>query len=109
MPLNDLSPVPDMKTSMSRFQIHDELTAPDDSAPLIKTIQASGGAVTITLPAAAGVKGRIYHIKKTDSSLNLLTIDGNGAETIDGSTTVNTTTQYHSFTLVCDGSSWWMI
>jgi len=27
-----------VKTAVSRFQIHDELTAPDESAPLIKTI-----------------------------------------------------------------------
>ena len=35
-----------VKTAVSRFQIHDELTAPDESAPLIKSIQAAGGAVT---------------------------------------------------------------
>ncbi len=29
-----------VKTAVSRFQIHDELTAPDESAPLIKSIQA---------------------------------------------------------------------
>jgi AhpD family alkylhydroperoxidase len=39
---------------VSRFQIHDELTAPEDSAPLIKTIQASGGAVTKFVGVLAG-------------------------------------------------------
>src|SRR6476469_9686496 len=43
-----------VKTDVSRFQIHDELTAPDDSAPLIKTIQASGGAVTKFVGVLAG-------------------------------------------------------
>ncbi|MBW8060142.1 MAG: carboxymuconolactone decarboxylase family protein [Solirubrobacterales bacterium] len=33
---------------MSRFQIHDELTAPDESASLIKSIQAGGGGVSVT-------------------------------------------------------------
>jgi len=35
-----------IKTEVSRFHIHDELTAPDASAPLIKSIQTAGGAVS---------------------------------------------------------------
>jgi alkylhydroperoxidase family enzyme len=35
-----------VKTEVSRFHIHDELTAPDGSAPLIKSIQTAGGAVS---------------------------------------------------------------
>ncbi|MGZ5309082.1 MAG: carboxymuconolactone decarboxylase family protein [Solirubrobacterales bacterium] len=35
-----------VKTDVSRFHIHDELTAPDDSAPIIKSIQTAGGAVS---------------------------------------------------------------
>ena len=35
-----------VKTDVSRFQIHDELTAPDESAPILKSIQAAGGAVS---------------------------------------------------------------
>src|SRR5215207_433740 len=35
-----------VKTDISRFHIHDELTAPDGSAPLIKSIQTAGGAVS---------------------------------------------------------------
>jgi AhpD family alkylhydroperoxidase len=43
-----------VKTALSRFQIHDELTAPDESAPLIKSIQAGGGAVTKFVGVLAG-------------------------------------------------------
>ena len=43
-----------VKTDVSRFQIHDELTAPEESAPLIKSIQASGGAVTKFVGVLAG-------------------------------------------------------
>jgi AhpD family alkylhydroperoxidase len=43
-----------VKTAVSRFQIHDELTAPDESAPLIKSIQAGGGAVTKFVGVLAG-------------------------------------------------------
>jgi alkylhydroperoxidase family enzyme len=35
-----------IKTDVSRFHIHDELTAPDESAPIIKSIQTAGGAVS---------------------------------------------------------------
>lgn len=70
---------------------------------------ASGGAFTITLPAASGVLGIIYHIKKTDSSGNAVTVDGNGSETIDGATTASLTAQYESIMIVCDGSNWHII
>jgi alkylhydroperoxidase family enzyme len=35
-----------IKTDVSRFHIHDELTAPDGSAPIIKSIQTAGGAIS---------------------------------------------------------------
>lgn len=35
-----------IKTDVSRFHIHDELTSPDASAPIIKSIQTAGGAVS---------------------------------------------------------------
>ena len=59
-------------------------------------VDASGGNRTITLPTGSGLDGRIYTIKKTDSSLNTVTIDGDGTETIDGATTKVLTTQYES-------------
>ncbi len=34
------------KTDISRFHIHDELTAPDGSAAVIKSIQTAGGAIS---------------------------------------------------------------
>jgi AhpD family alkylhydroperoxidase len=43
-----------VKTEVSRFQIHDELTAPDESAPLLKSIQATGAAVTKFVGVLAG-------------------------------------------------------
>jgi AhpD family alkylhydroperoxidase len=43
-----------VKTEVSRFHIHDELTAPDESAPILKTIQATGGAVSKFVGVLAG-------------------------------------------------------
>jgi len=38
-----------------------------------------------------------------------MTIDAHNAETIDGSTTLATSTQWVSYTIVCDGSEWFII
>ena len=70
---------------------------------------ASGGAFTVTLPASSGVLGRIYHIKKTDSSANAVTVDGNSSETIDGGTTATISTEFESIMIICDGSNWHII
>jgi hypothetical protein len=67
---------------------------------------ASGGAFTVTLPAASGVTGLVLHVKKTDSSGSAVTIDGNSTETIDGDQTIDLLLQYESVTLVSDGTSW---
>ena len=67
---------------------------------------ATGGAFTVTLPAAAGVTGRVYVVKKIDSSGNAVTVDGNGAETIDGSTTFPLTAQFDIVTIQSNGTGW---
>jgi AhpD family alkylhydroperoxidase len=43
-----------VKTAVSRFHIHDELTAPEESAPLLRSIQAAGGAVSKFVGVLAG-------------------------------------------------------
>ncbi len=69
---------------------------------------ASGGAFTITLPAVATATGKVYYIKKIDATGNPITIDGNGAETIDGAATAIINAQYESITLICNGSTWYI-
>lgn len=70
---------------------------------------ATGGAFTITLPAAASHTGRIYAIKKIDASVNAVTIDGNASETIDGALTQVIATQYTNLQIQSDGANWWII
>ena len=72
----------------------------------IVLVDASGGAVTITLPSPKA--GAFINVKKIDSSSNAVTIDGGGAN-IDGQASIQITTQYESYTLVSDGSNWWII
>lgn len=47
---------------------------------------ATSGNITLNLPTAASIAGRIYTIIRKDilSSTNIVTIDGSGSETIDG-------------------------
>jgi hypothetical protein len=70
---------------------------------------ASGGAFTVSLPAASGMARLILHVKKTDSSGSAVTIDGDSTETIDGDQTIDLSLQYESVTIVSDGTSWYII
>jgi hypothetical protein len=81
-------------------------TAADETVILCN---ATSAAFTITLPAAATNKDRIYVIKKTDASANAVTVDGNAAETIDDAATQTLASQYDSIMIVCDGTEWWII
>ncbi len=67
---------------------------------------ASAGAITVTLQTPTS--GAVINVKKIDGSANAVTIDGAGA-TIDGQTSIQITTQYESYTLVSDGSNWYII
>jgi hypothetical protein len=66
---------------------------------------ATGGNITVTMLAAQLIKGVQYMIKKIDSSVNTVTIDGNGSETIDGATTLVLSTQYDSAIIISDGTN----
>lgn len=70
---------------------------------------AAGGAITVSLPAAASWSGMAYLVKKTDASGNLVTIDPNGSETIDGQSTLTIEVQYAAYWIVSDGSEWFII
>lgn len=70
---------------------------------------ATSNNITITLPTAVGIEGRIYVIKKIDTTAYTVTIDGDGSETIDG---VTTYTIYHSGAMIIlqsDGANWQII
>lgn len=66
----------------------------------------TSGAFTLTLPTAVGNTGKLFKMKKIDSSVNAITIDGDGSETMDGATTRALSTQYESLDIVSDGSNW---
>ncbi len=70
---------------------------------------ATSGAVSVTLPLASAQTGKIYVIKKIDSSVNAVTVARSGADTIDGATSVSLLTQYQFTVVQSDGTNWWII
>jgi len=67
---------------------------------------ATSGAFAITLPTLADNLDRVFTIKKTDSSSNTVTIDGEGAETIDGVITLILFLQFESVTIAAGVAGW---
>jgi hypothetical protein len=69
---------------------------------------ATGGAFSVTLPAAsASGNGATVFIKKTDSSSNAITIARTGADTLDNDTSLSLTAEDDCYGLVSDGTSKW--
>lgn len=77
-----------------------------DTADDLILASTAGGTWTLTLYTAVGNNGRVLRVQKTTSDVTKLTIDGNGSETINGSTTTTLCTQYEEIALVSDGSNW---
>jgi len=71
----------------------------------VKLINATSGAVTVTLPTAVS-NAASFIIKKTDSSTNKVTIDAYSTETIDGGTTYVLNDQYNYVEIVSNGTNW---
>jgi hypothetical protein len=70
---------------------------------------ASSAAFTITLPNVAGAVEQRFYVKKVDSSVNAVTVSGNGADTIDGQGTQVISIQYDSLTLFSNGTEWFIL
>jgi len=68
----------------------------------------TSAARTITLPTAVGIGGRIYEIKDVSggAGINNITIDGNGAETIDGAPSVKITIGGGVVRVISNGTNW---
>lgn len=100
---------------------HSTLEIKGSFAPNIRTVSVSTavndedgtivvnntGSATVSLPAAAGVTGRIHTIVKISSGPgNDLIIDPNGAELINGVSSKTLTLQWSSITIQSNGVSW---
>jgi len=79
------------------------------SGDYLLVCDATAGAITMTLPSAALVPGRIYVFKRINSGANAVVVDPSGAETIDGAATHTLSAQWNSVTIMSDGTSWFII
>lgn len=70
---------------------------------------ATSGAITMALPPAALVPGRIYVFKRINSGANAVVIDPNASETIDGAATYTLSAQWNSVTIMSNGTAWFII
>lgn len=89
------------KTASSSFTLGD-----DD---YVVFCDAKDANITVTLPVSTSIGGRMYHIKKIDSSGHVVTVDGNSSEKIDGGLTARITRQYGSIKIVTDGARWYVL
>ncbi len=72
-------------------------------------VNALSNAITISLPQASTVANKIYKIKKTDSSVNAVTVRGYGSELIDGDSSLIISFQNSAVQMVSNSSGWYIV
>lgn len=66
----------------------------------------TSGTAIVNLPPAGDVSGRAFTVKRADSTSNIVQVNADGAELIDGSPSFNIDTESQSVTVLSDGSNW---
>jgi len=74
----------------------------------ILAVDASQGAVTITLPLATTYSKKTFIIKKMDASLNPVIVKAQGNDVIDGSVQFIINDQYNSMEIRTNGAAIWL-
>lgn len=67
---------------------------------------ATGGTFTLTLPTAVSASGKVYIMRKIDSSANAVSIATTSSQTIDGEAPTTLALQWEYIQVVSDGSNW---
>lgn len=97
-------------TATSGYTISTKTTTYTETATtgdIVLLADTSSAGFTINLPTAVGNNAKIT-VKKISAS-NILTIDANGTETIDGGLTAQLKVNYASITMVSNGTNWYII
>ncbi len=77
-----------------------------------KIVLCTGGlsGITVTLPTAVGNTAKLtFKVVDNGGAATPLTLDGNGAQTIDGTATKTRIAQYSSYTIISDNANWQII
>lgn len=72
-------------------------------------VNASSGALTMTLPSAIGTMGQSFVIKKIDASVNPVLAATVLSQTIDGAVNVSLASRWKYITVQSDGANWFII
>lgn len=78
------------------------------STDSVVLVNATSGAVVVTLPPAATVAGQVLQIKRTDASANAVTVT-DPTSSIDGAASVSVPIQYTALTLASNGSAYFVL
>lgn len=89
-------------SSFRTIRADDDITSDDD----VILCDSTYNSITITLPTAVGISGRVYKIKRITGGSNNITIDANAYETIDGSSTYVLRSLNETITIVSDNENW---
>jgi len=96
--------IPDVVEKTANYTVLDD----DDFTHILCNI-ASTGTLTITLPTAADNENRTITFINTAASGGKVLIDGEGAETINGLSSLGMWNQYEKATVLCNGTEWYQI
>jgi hypothetical protein len=83
------------------------VSSTDTFATANETINCTSGTFIVNLPTAVGIQGTTYTL--VNSGTGVITLDANGTETINGSLTIDLSTQYISRTVQSDNTNWIVI
>ena len=87
-----------------------DFTITDTDGYGIIKYDVSGGTATVTLPTAADNQDReITFMLSSVIAASELIIDGEGAETINGTITATLRSKYDRCKLLCDGTEWYIL
>ena len=67
---------------------------------------ATSASFTFTLPPAASAVGNLFYFKKIDGSVNVVNVQADGSELIDGLNVQTLSVQYETFALISNGTFW---
>lgn len=79
-----------------------------DDTDYVLLMDTTSGALTLALPTAVGIAGRVYVIMNIGQATNNVTIDPDGTETINTNLTIDIL-DLDSVRIISDGSNWWII
>lgn len=80
-----------------------------NKSDMVILADASGGALTVTLPTAVGINGRCYLVKRINAGKNMVKIATTGSQTIDGASFYFLGAQYHSIMVMSDNANWMVL